>query len=90
MRIVAAAIMSDPLIVLGVNVRDIRMTLPVHGNVVLRRGTVLLTSRRIGSPRGSGTMRGNVTAANRGVTAAARCAPASSILRKSSQANQNR
>src|SRR5208283_1474312 len=65
MRIVAAAIMSDPLIVLGVNVRDIRMTFPVHGNVVLGRGIVLLISRRTGSPRGSRTVGGNVSAANR-------------------------
>src|ERR1017187_9942507 len=34
MRIVAATIMSDPFIVLDVNVRNVRVTLPVHGNVV--------------------------------------------------------
>ena len=44
MRIVGATIMSDPLIVLGVNVRNFRMTFFVHGNVVLGRGSGLLTS----------------------------------------------
>ena len=44
MRIVGATIMSDPLIVLDVNVRDVRVTPLVHGNVVLDRGVGLLTS----------------------------------------------
>jgi hypothetical protein len=65
MRIVGAAIMSDPLVILGVNVRNIRMTLLVHGNVVLRRGIMLLTSRRIGSPRGGRTVSGDMSTANR-------------------------
>src|SRR5271157_767787 len=44
MRIVGATVMSDPLIVLGVNVRNVRMTSLVHLNVVLGRG--LLTPCR--------------------------------------------
>ena len=43
MRIVGAPIISDPLIVFGVNVRRIRMTFLVHGNVVLNRRCGLLT-----------------------------------------------
>ena len=43
-RIVPATIMSDPFIVLGVNVRNIRMTLLVHGNAVLGSGSGLLTA----------------------------------------------
>src|ERR1017187_2161729 len=71
MRIVGPTIMSDPLIIRGVNVRNVRMTFLVHGNVVLNRGIGLLTScrgrsaRRPGSLRGSGTASGNVSTANR-------------------------
>ena len=72
MRIVRATVMSDPSIVLRINVRNTRMAFPVHGNVVLRRGSVLLTSCWLGSPRGSRTVSGNVSPANRrGMTAAA-------------------
>src|ERR1039458_1255949 len=35
MRIIAAAIVSDPLIVISVNVRNFRMPLLVHGKTVL-------------------------------------------------------
>src|ERR1039457_6550880 len=38
MRIVGPTIMSDPLIIRGVNVRNVRMTFLVRGNVVLNRG----------------------------------------------------
>jgi hypothetical protein len=44
MRIVGGTTVSDPLIVPGVNVRNFRMTLLVHGNVVLGRGPGLLKS----------------------------------------------
>src|ERR1035437_9192753 len=78
MRIVGPAIMSDPLIVLGVNVRNFRVTFLVHGNAILGRGSGPLTlcrhrsARRLGSLRGSWTASGNVSAANRcGTTAAA-------------------
>jgi hypothetical protein len=43
-RIVAAGIMTDPFIVPGVNVRNGRMTLLVHGNAVLGSGSGLLTA----------------------------------------------
>jgi hypothetical protein len=76
-RIVGATVMSDPLVVLGMNVGNFRMISLVDGNAVLGRGSGLLTSRRgrsawsTGSPRRSGTVSGNVSAANRGVPAAA-------------------
>src|ERR1039458_26232 len=96
MRIVGATIMSDPLIVLGMNVRNFRMTCLVHGNAVLSRGSGLLTpyrggsARRLGSLRGSRTASGNVSTANRRlVTAAAWRLIAPLILRKSKHANQN-
>ena len=64
--------MSDPSVVLGVNVRNVRMTFLVHGNVVLGRGSVVLTAGRLGSPCGSRTASRNVSTANRrGATAAA-------------------
>src|ERR1035438_1385912 len=37
MRVVGATIVSDPFVVLGVNVRNFRMTLLIRPNVVLRR-----------------------------------------------------
>ena len=93
-RIVGATIMSDPFIVLGVNVRNVRMTWLVHGNVVPGRGSGLLTScggrsaRRRGSPRRSRTASRNVSTADRcGVTAAAWRRTAPLILRKNSHAN---
>jgi hypothetical protein len=91
-RIAAATIMSDPSIVLDVNVRNVRMTLPVHDNVVPGIGSGLLTScgvrsaRRHRSPRGSGTASGNMSAADRRVSAAAFWLP--TALRKSSHAKQ--
>ena len=47
MRIVAAAIVSDPFTALDVNVRHVRMTLLVHGDVVLGGGCSLLAARVI-------------------------------------------
>src|ERR1039458_10724459 len=90
MRIVAATIMSDPFTVLHVNVRNIRMTCLMHGDVVLGGGCRLLAARRRGSPRGSRTAGRNVsTAHRRGLTAAALLPTAPLILlRKSSHANQ--
>src|ERR1035437_35920 len=95
--IVGATIMSDPLIVAGVNVRELRMTSLVHGNAVPGRGIGLLPScrsriaRRPGSRRRSRTASWNVSTANRGrATAAAWLPTAPLILRKSSHANQNR
>ena len=55
MRIVGATVVSDPLIVLGVNVRHFRMTFLVHGNVVLGAG--LLTSCRGRRSRRAGASR---------------------------------
>jgi hypothetical protein len=95
MRVAASTIVSDPPIVPGIDVRNVRMTRPVHGNVVFGRGIGLLTSvsgrssRRLGSPRRSGTASGNVSTANRGVTTTAWRRTAPSILRKSGHANQN-
>jgi len=83
MRIVGATIMSDPLIVVSVNVRNIGMTWFVHGNCVLTRGNGLptlcrgRTARRPASLRGSRTASGEVSTAN---------CPGLLILRKSSQA----
>src|ERR1035437_117940 len=98
MRIVGAAVMSDPFTVPGVNVRHVGMTCLVHGDVVLGGGCRLLAScrgrsaRRRGSPRGSGTAGRNVSTAHRcGVTAtAAALLPTAPLilLRKSSHANQ--
>src|SRR5580704_17571201 len=44
MRIAGSTIVSDPSIVPGIDVRNVRMTLPVHGNVVLGRRSGLLAS----------------------------------------------
>jgi predicted Na+-dependent transporter len=72
--VVGATVMSDPLIVIGVNVRNVRMTFLVHCNVVLdRRIGLLLTAcrpSRPGSGRWSRTASGNVSTANCLVTAA--------------------
>ena len=88
MRIVSATSMSDPLIVLGVNVWNIRMTFLVHGNAVLGRSTGLLTSCRGRSLRGSRTASRDVSSANlRGVTAAVWLPTVPLILRKSSHTN---
>jgi hypothetical protein len=85
MRIVGAAIVPDPLVVSGVDMRNVGMTPLVHGNVVLGGGGP--ASGRCGSARGSGTVSGNVpTADGRGVTAAAGLAAA---LCKSSHAYYN-
>src|ERR1035438_10151227 len=86
-RIVAATIMSDPFVVLGVNVRNVRMTLLVHGNVVPGRGIRLLSScrgrsaRGRGSPRRSGAPSRNVSTADRRVSTAAWRRTAPLILR---------
>jgi len=74
MRIVSAAIVSHPLVVPGVYVRNVRMAFPVHVHMVLR-GWLLSpgrgrSARRLDSLRGSGTVSGNVSTPNRGVTAA--------------------
>ena len=86
MRIAGAGIVSDPSIVFGVDVRDIRMTFLIHGNEVPGPDSVGLAScggrslRGRGGFRGSGTASGDVPAANRrGLL----------ILRKNSHANQN-
>jgi len=96
MRIVAATIMSDPFTVPGVNVRHVRMTFLVHGDVVLGGGSGLLaacrgrSARGRGSPRGRRTAGRNVSTANRrGVTTAAGLLTAPlSLLGKSSHTNQ--
>jgi hypothetical protein len=94
MRIVGAAVMSDPPAVLGVNVRDVRMTFLMHGDVVLNRRIGLLltlygrTARRLGGSRGSRTASGNVSTANLGLATAAALLPtAPLILRKSCHAD---
>lgn len=96
MRVVGAAIVSDPLIVLGVDVRDFRMTFLVRGNTVLGCGTRLLaslrgrSSRRLGSVGGSRAVSGNVSTANRCLVTAAWLVSALLTLRESSHTNQNR
>ena len=96
MRIAWAAIMPDPLIVLDMNVRNFRMTSLVHGYMVPGRATRLLTSRRgrssrrIGSPRRSRAMSGNVSTANRLLVTAAWLVSSLLTGRKRSHANQNR
>jgi hypothetical protein len=93
MRIVAAAPVSDPLIVLGVNVGKFRMAFLIDGDVVLGSGLpVSLRGRSAHGLRGRGTAGRDVSTANLGVTAPVLCAAvlfaaASSILRKSSRAN---
>jgi len=63
-RIVSATTMSDPLVVFGMNVRNLRMTFLVNGNAVLRRGLLASCGRRsagrTGSPGRSRTACGNV------------------------------
>ena len=75
MRIGSATIVSNPFIVLRVNVRNVRMTLPVHFHAVLGRRLLCpgrsRGARRPGSPRGSRAASRNVPTANRGMTAAA-------------------
>jgi len=93
MRIGSTTIVSNPFIVLRVNVRNVRMALLVHFHVVLGRGPGLLSSCRGGSPRGRGsprrswTARRNVSTANRGMPATLWPATA---LPKSCYANENR
>ena len=82
MRIVGAAIMSHPLVVLGVDMRNIRMTLLVHGNMVFGGGRP--ASCRCRSARGRGTVGRNVPTPNRRWATAAAGLPAS--LRKRSHA----
>src|ERR1017187_2350247 len=47
MRVVGATIMPDPFVVLGVNVRNFRMTLLIHSNAVLGHSRGLLPSCRL-------------------------------------------
>ena len=95
MRVVGASTMSDPLIVLGVNVRNIRMTFLVHPNAVLGHRLGLpscrfRSARSPGSRRGSRAASRNVsTAYRRWFTAAVLLPTAPLLLRKSSHANQN-
>jgi hypothetical protein len=82
--------MPDPLIVLGMNVRNCRMTFLVHGDVVLSRGIGLLSARRLGSLRGSRASCGYVPTANRcGMTASAWLPTAPPVLGKRNGAKQN-
>ena len=93
MRIVRAGTMSYPFIVLGVNVRQIRMTFLVYVNAVLGYSSVLVPSCRArgpGSRCGSRTVSGNVPTANLRGVAAVWFAAAPFLLRKSSYANQDR
>ena len=93
MRIVGATIVSHPFVVLGIYVRNVRMTFLVHFHVVFGGGSGLLaagrSARRRGSLRGGGTAGGNVsTPHRRGVTAALWLLTAPLILlRKSSHAH---
>jgi hypothetical protein len=57
MRIAGSTIVSDPPIVPGIDVRNVRMTRPVHGYVVLGRGIGFLTSFGGGSSRRLGHSR---------------------------------
>ena len=96
MGIGGAAVVAHPTVILGVDVGDIRMAFPIHGNVVFIRGVGLLTTRRrrllrLGSSGGSGTARGNMAAANLGlVTAAVRLSTPSSVLCENRHAQQHR
>jgi len=95
MRIAGSTLMSDPPIVPGIDVRNVRMTRPVHGNVVLGRGVRFPTalggrgSSRLRSPCRSGTASGNVSTTNCGVTTAARSPATPSVLRNRSDTHQN-
>ena len=93
MRIVRAGTMSHPFIVLGVNVRQIRMTFLVYVNAVLGYSSVLVPSCRGRGPGRrcrSRTVSGDVAAANLRGVAAVWFAAAPLLLRKSSYANQDR
>jgi hypothetical protein len=94
-RIGRATIMSDPFIVLGMNVGNIGMPFLVHVNPVFLHGSGLVlscrgrTMLRPGSRRRSGSASRNVPTSYRcGVTAAVRLPAPSFILRKSSHANE--
>jgi len=76
MQIVAATVVSDPLRVLGVDVRNVRMTSPVYGNVVLGRRTGLLTSCWARNTRMARNLRGRWTASRNVSTAKLRGATA--------------
>src|ERR1022692_1308284 len=95
MRVVGATIMPDPFVVLGVDVRNFRMTFLVHPNPVLgRRWGVppcrVRSARSPGSRRGSRPASRNVSTANRRWFTAAVLLPAAPLLlRKSSHASQN-
>src|ERR1017187_5405364 len=95
MRVVGATIMPDPFVVLGVNVRNFRMTFLVRPNAVLGRRLGLpscrfRSARSPGSRRGSRAVSRNVsTAKRRGFTAAVLLPTPPLLLRNSSHANQN-
>jgi hypothetical protein len=67
---------SHPLVVPGVHMGNVRMAFLVHFHVVLGHGLLCpgrsRSARRPGGPRGSGTVSGNVSTPNRGVTTALR------------------
>ena len=48
MYVVRAAVMAEPSVILGVNVRHFRMALPVGGNVILSIAGRLLAPDRVG------------------------------------------
>jgi hypothetical protein len=88
-RIVGATTMSDPLIVLRVNVRNFRMTFLVRCNVIPGRGGRRALRCGSGCSRWSRTVSGNMSTANRLVAATARLVVTLLTLRRSSQANQD-
>jgi hypothetical protein len=87
MRIPASTSMAHPPIVPGIHVRNIRMTLSVHGNVILVHGSSLpaafrsWSSRRLGLPGRLRTASRNVSTADPRVTAAVLRRTAPSVLR---------
>ncbi len=95
MGIVRATTMSDPLVVFGVNVRNLGMTSLIDSNAVLRCSSGLLTARRgriatrIRRPGRSGTASGNVSAADCRRVTAAWLFTISLSLNKGRRAHQN-
>jgi hypothetical protein len=74
MRIVGATIMAYPSIVPSINVRNVRMACLIRFHAVLGRRLLApgrgRSARRFGSPRRSRSVSWDVSAANRGMTAA--------------------